>query len=249
MSVSTVGFGVKLSDRLNVVRGYASNPLYKPVIAPLIATFNQLYVAGLYGVLGFSYLGADEAAFEAKLKDDANSVLQYISLPRGTEMVKAAVDAVNVTATDFSATVAVKDAAGTPVATRTFTVAPLPEGAVPAFDALWRDRLKASKDRIVHGIQNTDYEVVKQLAIEGWRYRFGQYLPAIYQIKHRINLGAVPGSTIQSRAVAAVQSTAYDAKVDESVVKWKDKARIVLAAVNASADTVAWIISQTFAYS
>jgi hypothetical protein len=47
---------------------------------------------------------------------------------------------------------------------------------------------------------------VKQLAIEGWRYKFGQYLPAVYQIKHRMNLGAVPGTTIQSRAVAAVQS-------------------------------------------
>jgi hypothetical protein len=127
---STAGFGIKLSDRLSVVRGYASNPLYKPVVAPLVATFNQLYVAGLYGVLGYSHLGEDEATFEARLKDDANSVLQYISLPRGEAVVKVAVDAVNVTSTDFSATVAVKDAAGTSVATRTFTAAPLPEGAV-----------------------------------------------------------------------------------------------------------------------
>jgi hypothetical protein len=91
--------------------------------------------------------------------------------------------------------------------------------------------------------------MVKQLAIEGWRGRFGKYLPAIYQIKHRMNLGAVPGTEIQNRALTAVKSAGYDAAVDGGQLKWKDKARIILAAVNASADTVAWVVSQTFAYS
>jgi hypothetical protein len=162
-------------------------------------------------------------------------------------MVKVHVDSTNVTRDSFSATASIRDMADTALSTRTFGVSPLPEGAVPAFDALWKDRLKASKDRIIHGLQNTDFEMVKQLAMEGWRYKFGQYLPAIYQIKHRIGLGAVPGSTIQSRAVAAVQSESFNVKVDEAAAKWKEKARVVLAAVDASASTVAWIISQTFA--
>jgi hypothetical protein len=248
MSISTVDFGIRLGDRYHIVRGYMKNPLYKPIIAPLVATFNQLYVAGLYAVLGYAYLtGEDEQILEQALAEDANKVLQYITLQRGEAMVKVHVDATNVARDSFSATVSIRDMADTALAIRTFGVSPLPEGAVPAFDTLWRDRLKASKDRIVHGLQNTDFEIVKQLAMEGWRYKFGQYLPAIYQIKHRIGLGAVPASTIQSRAVSAVQSESYDKKVDESVAKWKEKARVVLAAVDASADTVAWIISQTFA--
>lgn len=106
-----------------------------------------------------------------------------------------------------------------------------------------RLRLKGAKSRLIHGLQNTDYELVKQLAIEGWRGRFGKYLPAVYQVKHKMNLSAVAGSVIKQRALEAVQSTAYDAKIDSAVVKWREKAKIILGAVNASGETVAWIIT------
>lgn len=247
MSSSTAGYGIPLSDRLAIVRAYATNPLYKPLIAPLVSVFNQFYTGGLYGVLGYQYLGPDEVIFEEQLRNDANAVLKYITLERLGGPANVQVDSADVTSSDFRATVSVRDRAGNPVATRTFTVAPLPQGSVPDFDALWASRLKASKARIVHGMQNTDYEAVKQLAMVGWYYKFGRFVPFIYQIKHRMNLGAVPSETIRDRAVSAVQSTQYDTAVDNAQVKWKDKARIVLAAVNASAATVAWVIQETLA--
>lgn len=247
MTISKVGYGIPLSKRLSIVKAYAANPAYKPIIAVIVPTLTRMYAAGLYGVLAYDKLGADERQYENALKEQANAVLWMLTLKRGTDDVKVRVETVDITPNGVTATYAIKNTEGTTFATYS-NVAQLAED--PGFASVWSSRLTSAKGRIIHGLQNTDYEIVKQLAIEGWYNVFGRHLltarPDVV-IKHRIGLSAVPGATIRDRATAAVKDPSYDAQVQMAEAKWRDKARIVLGAVNASADAVAWIIQETFA--
>jgi len=243
MSVPKTNYGIPLSQRLSIVRAYANNPVYKPIITTLISTFNRLYIQGLYGVVGYAKLREiprAEDLFETQLKNDANAVLQYIRLPRGDALVGVSVESVDVTASAVTARVAIE---GGPF--NTFTAAPEP--SEPGFAEVWHGRLTASKERLRAGVQATDYEVVKQLAMLGWINKFGQYLPAIYQIKFQMGLGTVAGDTIKQRILEALDQK-WDGGVALGKDKWANKARLILAGVNTSAVTVAWVIENTIAH-
>jgi len=127
----------------------------------------------------------------------------------------------------------------------TFTATPEP--SEPGFADVWYGRLTASKERLRAGVQATDYELVKQLAMLGWINKFGQYLPITYQIKFQMGLGIVPGDTIKQRILEAIDQK-WDSGVALGKGKWADKARLILAGVNTSAVTVAWIVQNTIAY-
>jgi len=243
MSVPKTGYGIPLSQRLSIVMAYANNPVYKPVMASLVSVFNRLYIQGLYGVIGYAKLveiPRGEDLFENQLKNDANAVLQYIRLPRGEALVGIRVDNVDVTASAVTVRVTIENGPS-----NTFTATP--EASDPGFADVWLNRLTTSKERLKAGVQATDYEIVKQLAMLGWINKFGQYLPAIYQIKFQMGLGSVTGDTIKQRLLEALDQK-WDSGVQLGKNKWADKARLILAGVNTSATTVAWIIQNTIAY-
>jgi len=243
MSVPKTNYGIPLSQRLSIVKAYANNPVYKPIIATLISTFNRLYIQGLYGVVGYAELTKipnGEELFEQELIGVANGVLQYIKLPRVGALVGVSVGDVDITASAVTAKVVIENGPS-----NTFTATPEP--SEPGFADVWLSRLTASKERLKAGVQATDYELVKQLAILGWTNKFGQYLPAFYQIKFQMGLGSVAGNTIKQRILNALENK-WDAGVQLGKGKWAERAKLILAGVNASASTVAWIIENTIAY-